>query len=127
MLKAGLLALVASFSLSDSVHNLTPDNFNEIVLKNPLPVAVEFYAQWCGPCTGMKPVFKELCDEFEGRIYCGGYDTGQENEDGASVYGAESVPTIAFYCNGVLESKIEHAVSKEVLKQKMEEFLERCD
>lgn len=134
MIKAVSMALLAaSVMYASSVEELTFDNFGQKVLQNPAPSAVEFYADWCGPCRELKPVFEEACAELEGRIYCGVYDTGQENEDGTSVYGASTIPTIAFYCNGTLESKIEGAVSRgelistEELKQRMKEFLERCN
>lgn len=134
MIKAVSMALLAASVLyANSVEEISFNNFGQKVLQNPVPSAVEFYADWCGPCREIRPIFEEACEELEGRIYCGAYDTGQENEDGTSVYGASTVPTIAFYCNGALESKIEGAVSgeglitKDELKQKMEEFLERCN
>lgn len=134
MIKAVSMALLAaSVVYANSVEELRFDNFEQKVLQNPVPSAVEFYADWCGPCKEIRPIYEEACRELEGRIYCGAYNTGQENEDGISVYGANTVPTIAFYCNGILESKMEgvlsgeELISKDELKQKMEEFMERCN
>lgn len=127
MLKAGLLALVASFSLSDSVHDVTPDNFEENVLNNPLPVVVDFYADWCESCPEMRAYFEEICAENKG-FYCASYDFDL-GEEIPLRYGVDGLPAFRFFCDGEENPRrrIDGRASKEELERKILEFAEKCD
>lgn len=126
VLKAGLLALVAAFSLSDSVHNISPDNFNERVLKNPLPVVVDFYAEWCSPCPEMKSYFNEICGKNSG-VYCGGFDVDQD-ETLPPKYGVDALPAFRFFCNGKEDEsrRMEGSMPKEQLETAILDFIDYC-
>ncbi|MDD4878230.1 MAG: thioredoxin family protein [Candidatus Nanoarchaeia archaeon] len=127
MIKAGLLAVLASFSLSDSVHNVTPDNFNDSVLNNPKPVVVDFYAGWCGSCPEMKYYFNEICEE-NSRLYCAGYDF-DSGEEIPATYGVDPLPAFRFFCNGKEDEsrRIDGAIPKEQLESKILDFLDNCN
>jgi thioredoxin 1 len=126
MKAAGLLALVASFSLSDSVHIVTPDNFNDDVLNNSVPVVVDFYANWCGSCPEMKYYFNEICEE-NSNLYCAAYnfDNGEEIP---LRYGVDGLPAFRFFCKGEEDEsrRIDGAMPKEELEQEILDFLENC-
>ena len=78
---------------------LTEANFETEVLQSELPVLVEFWATWCGPCRMMAPVVEELAAEYDGRIVVGKVDV-DENETLAAEFGIMSIPTMLIFKNG---------------------------
>ena len=92
----------------------TSDNFETEVLKSDIPVLVDFYATWCGPCKMMAPVVSELAEEFDGRLKVGKIDV-DENGDIAAQYGVMSIPMFLIIKNGSVVKKSVGAQSKEEL------------
>ena len=78
---------------------LTDANFEEEVLKSDLPVLVDFYADWCGPCKLIAPVLEELGKEYQGKLKIGALDVDSNNLT-ASKYGVLSIPTLLFVKKG---------------------------
>ena len=77
---------------------ITAENFES--LKNgELPLVVDFWATWCGPCRALGPVVSELAKEYDGKIVVGKCDV-EDNDDIAAAYGVMSVPTLLFFKNG---------------------------
>ena len=84
----------------------TPENFEEEVLKSDIPVMVDFYADWCGPCQMMMPVVESLAEEYEGKVKIGKIDSDEAGEL-AQKYGIMSIPNFLFFKNGqVVENAI---------------------
>ena len=81
---------------------LTTGNFEEEVYQADMPVLVDFYADWCGPCKAMGPVVETLAQEYEGRVKVGKVNV-DENQDLAMKYGVMSIPTIVIIKNGKVE------------------------
>ena len=81
---------------------LTTGNFEEEVYQADMPVLVDFYADWCGPCKAMGPVVETLAQEYEGRVKVGKVNV-DENQDLAMEYGVMSIPTIVIIKNGKVE------------------------
>lgn len=80
---------------------LTNDNFASEVLSSDIPVLVDFWATWCGPCRMIAPIVEEIADEYDGKIKVGKVDV-DENEDLAMEYGVMSIPTLMVFKNGEL-------------------------
>lgn len=78
---------------------LTKENFETEVLKSDIPVLVDFWATWCGPCMMLSPVIAELAEEFEGKIKVGKVNVDEQNEL-AMQYRVASIPTLLLFENG---------------------------
>ena len=100
---------------------ITKENYEE-VLASQLPVVIDFWAEWCGPCRMIAPVVDELAAEYEGKVLIGKCDV-EDNDEIIARYGVRNIPTIVFIKNGQTVDKQVGAVSKEVLKAKIENLL----
>jgi len=95
---------------------ITSKNFAS--LKNgELPLVVDFWATWCGPCRMLSPIIAELAEEYEGKLVVGKCDV-EENEDLALEFGIRNIPTILFFKNGEMVDKMVGAQSKAKLVEK---------
>lgn len=100
---------------------ITNDNF-EGFKNGELPLVVDLWATWCGPCRALGPIISELATEYDGKIVVGKCDI-EENEDVPMEYGVRNIPTILFFKGGELVDKFVGAGSKAVLKEKFEALL----
>ena len=89
------------------VYTFTAENFEAEVLNSSIPVFVDFYADWCGPCKMMSPVIDKLADEYE-------------NSELAMKYGVMSIPNMKFFKGGQVVDEVIGAVPKPAMKQKFE-------
>lgn len=101
----------------------TDQNFEQEVLKNDLPVLVDFWAPWCGPCQMMGPIIEELAKEFEGKIKIGKLDVG-ENQKTAEQYAVMSVPTLIFFKKGAIDKQIVGLQTKDALIEEIKSIVE---
>ena len=99
-------------------HEFTDDNFEEVVLKSELPVLVDFWAEWCGPCRMVGPVVEEISTDYDGKVLVGKVNVDHNPEISAK-YGIRNIPTILFIKNGEVVDKQVGAVSKTVLSEKL--------
>ncbi len=100
---------------------ITSENFEE--LKNgSLPLVVDFWATWCGPCRAIAPIIEELANEYDGKLVVGKCDV-EENDDIAMEYGIRNIPTILFIKNGEVVDRFVGATTKAALKAKFDAFL----
>ena len=95
-------------------YTFTSENFEEEVLKSDVPVLVDMFATWCGPCKMMAPVVAQLAEEYEGTVKVGKLDIDQ-NVDIVAQYKIMSVPTFLVIKDGEVVKKLIGAVSKEEL------------
>lgn len=100
---------------------ITADNFEQ--LKNgELPLVVDLWATWCGPCRMVGPIMEELSNEYEGKIVVGKCDV-EENDDIAMEFGVRNIPTVLFFKGGQLVDKFVGAAAKAKFQEKFEALL----
>ncbi len=95
---------------------LNEKNFEEEVIKSKIPVVVDFWAAWCGPCRIFSPVLEEVSKDFEGKVKFGKLNT-DENEAIATKYNIMSIPTALMFKNGEVEAMSVGAIPKEDLRE----------
>ncbi len=98
---------------------VTDATFKDEVLNSPVPVMVDFWAEWCGPCKMIAPTVAELAKEYEGRVKVAKLDV-DANYQTAGAFDVRSIPTLLFFKNGQVVDKIVGAVPKQKLKEKLE-------
>ena len=100
---------------------ITKENFAELKAGN-LPLVVDFWATWCGPCRMVDPIIEELAAKYDGKIVVGKCDV-EDNEDLAAEFGIRNIPTILFFKNGEVVDKLIGAQSKGKFEEKFEALL----
>lgn len=103
-------------------YKFTAANFESEVLDSEVPVLVDFYADWCGPCKMMAPIVEELAKKYDGRMKIGKCNI--DEEDGlARLYRVMSIPTMKFFVKGIEEGTIVGAVAQEELEAQIAKIL----
>lgn len=103
-------------------HVVTDQNFADLVLKSEIPVMVDFFAEWCGPCKMIAPVVDELASEYDGKVLIVKVNV-DESMDTAQTYGVMSIPTLVFIKNGEVVDSVTGAMPKESMKEKLDGLL----
>ena len=104
------------------ILKLTSDNFDSYVTESDVPVLVDFYADWCGPCKMMAPVVETLDAEYEGRVKFAKVDI-DASDDIAMKYGIMSIPTFIVFKNGDVKKKFIGVTDKKELAGALDENL----
>ena len=102
--------------MSENLKHFTDGNFDNDVLKANLPVLVDFWAPWCGPCKMIGPMIEELADEYAGRVIVGKVNV-DDSPEVAARYGIRGIPTIMFFKNGEVANQVTGAVPKETIER----------
>ncbi len=98
---------------------ITDANFEELVINSKVPVLVDFWAEWCGPCRMVGPVVDELATEYDGKAVVGKVDV-DSNPKIATEYGIMSIPALLFFKDGKVVDKQVGAVPKHILAGKLD-------
>jgi thioredoxin 1 len=101
---------------------LTDDNFDTEVLKSSVPVLVDFWAPWCGPCRMMAPTIEQIAKEMEGKIKVGKVNIDQHNKY-AGQFGIMSIPTFLIFKGGNVVEQMVGVMDKDDMKEKIEKYL----
>ncbi len=102
--------------------HVTDAEFEKVVLKSELPVVVDFWAPWCGPCRMVAPTLETLAKEQAGKLVIAKVNT-DENAQWAMKYGVQGIPTMLFIAKGKVVHKQVGALPEPMLRQVMEQFL----
>jgi len=109
-------------TVSDHPIAVTDSTFEQEVLQSPLPVVMDVWAPWCGPCRMIAPVMEELAAEFAGRAKVVKLNS-DENQRVPSQYQIQGIPTLLFFNNGQLVDRVVGAVPKHNILQKLQQFV----
>ena len=103
--------------------NVTDAAFDEAVLKSDLPVVVDFWAPWCGPCKMVGPILKQIADDYSGKLIVAKVNT-DENPEWAMKFGVQGIPTMLFVSEGSVLHQQVGAVPEPFLREMVDTFLE---
>lgn len=104
---------------SESVLELTDDNFETEVLKSNQPVLVDFWAEWCMPCRMLAPTIDELANQYEGRVKVGKVDT-DGNRDVSIKFGISAIPTVILFDKGEVVKKFVGVTDKQQFEAELD-------
>lgn len=102
---------------------LTDQNFESEVQKSTIPVLVDFYAEWCGPCQMLNPILEEIDKEYGGKIKIGKLNV-DENPASAAKYSVMSIPTLILFNGGKVIKQMMGVQSKEILVSELNKLLQ---
>ena len=100
--------------MSEHIRYVTDSTFAVEALQAPLPVLVDYWAEWCGPCRMIAPVLEEVAKEYAGRLIVAKLNV-DENQQTPQKYGIRGIPTLMLFKNGNIEATKVGAVSKSQL------------
>jgi thioredoxin 1 len=108
--------------INEPIH-VTDAAFDNSVLQSNLPVVVDFWAPWCGPCKMVAPILDKIAGEFAGKLLVAKVNTDEEPE-WAGKYGVQGIPTMLFIANGKVVHRQVGALPERMLREVVNQFLE---
>jgi thioredoxin 1 len=100
--------------MSEHIQHVTDDSFEPEVLQSQLPVLVDYWAEWCGPCKMVAPIIEEVAKDYAGRLKVAKIDIDQ-NDKMAARFGVRGIPTLMLFKNGAVAAQKVGALSKSQL------------
>jgi thioredoxin 1 len=107
--------LINGEKMAENVMEFNDQNFDSDVLKAGMPVLVDFWAVWCGPCKAIAPIVEEVANEFSGKVRVGKMDVDSNNQV-AMRYGIRSIPTLLLFSGGEVVDQVIGNVGKESIE-----------
>ena len=104
------------------ILTITEGNFDSEVTKSDIPVLIDFWAVWCGPCKAIHPIVEELAKDYDGKVKFGKCDV-DHNQQIALNYGIRSIPTLMIFKGGKVADQIIGAVPKQHIQSKLDAVL----
>jgi thioredoxin 1 len=109
-------------NVSDSIIHVTDAEFDARVMKSEIPVLLDFWAPWCGPCLMIGPILEEVARNFQGRAVVAKINV-DENPQTPQTYGVMAIPTLMVFKGGELKEKSVGVVSKEKIGELVTKYL----
>ena len=109
--------------MSNEPIHITDDVFEKTVLQSEIPVIVDFWAPWCGPCKMIAPTLDKLAKEYEGKVMIAKINT-DENQEWMQKYGIQGIPTMLFVAGGKIVHRQVGALPERMLRDTVTQFLE---
>jgi len=100
--------------MSDNIINITDSNFEQEVLSSEIPVLLDYWAEWCGPCKMIAPILNDIADEYSGKIKVAKINI-DENPGTPAKFGVRGIPTLMIFKSGSIEATKVGAMSKSQL------------
>ncbi len=100
--------------MSEHIRYVTDQAFTAEVLQSPIPVLVDYWAEWCGPCRAIAPILNEVAQEYAGRLTVAKLNV-DENQQTPQKYGVRGIPTLMLFKNGNIEATKVGSMSKSQL------------
>jgi len=120
--KCGKCGAVLRLEIFDSPVNVTDNDFHREVMASSLPVLVDCWAPWCGPCRAVAPILDDLAKAYRGRLKITKVNV-DENPGTGATYRIQSIPTMLFVKNGNLVDQVTGALPKEDLEARIKSFI----
>jgi thioredoxin 1 len=108
--------------IDEPIH-VTDVAFEKTVIKSNIPVVVDFWAPWCGPCKMVEPILEKLAKEYSGKLLVAKVNT-DENSEWAMKYGVQGIPTMLFVSDGKIVHRQVGALPEPMLRTVITQFLE---
>ncbi|MBI4835265.1 MAG: thioredoxin [Planctomycetes bacterium] len=108
--------------MSENVVAITDSNFENEVTKSSLPVLLDFWAPWCGPCRMLGPIVEKLADDYKGKVKVGKVNT-DDNPETATKYRISAIPTLMIFKGGKLMEQIVGMRSKDELAKLVDNYI----
>lgn len=108
--------------MAENLIEFTDDNFDTEVLKSNLPVLVDFWAEWCGPCKMIAPIVEEIAGDYAGKVKVGKVNVDFNNQV-AMQYGIRGIPALLVFKGGTVANQIVGAVPKNNITQILDEVI----
>jgi len=108
--------------MNEPIH-VSDETFEKVVLQSEVPVIVDFWAPWCGPCKMVGPILNNIAKDFDGKLVVAKVNT-DENQEWAGRYGVQGIPTMLFVSGGKILHRQVGAVPEGMLRDSLEQFLE---
>ena len=108
--------------MSENLKHFSTDDFEAEALKSDIPVLVDFWAEWCGPCRAIGPIVDELATEYSGKAKIGKLNVDTDNQVAAQ-YGVRSIPALLIFKDGAVANQIVGAVPKEKITELLDSVI----